>query len=187
MTAEAHTQGKVAYLTLNSALVGAQLAATATTQLVGDYDTQARLTLRGLDIAKPMALLAASPGMKASSRIDGVVTVSGPLKNPNALAGTAVLDPLEATLQGIALKSDGPLKANLLNGVATLEPLHIAGQDTDLRASGSAVVLGVTDPKGGKLEWERDRIDRHGDRAHVQCGPDHAGQGGSSRLRQAGR
>ena len=152
LTAEAHSQGKVAYLTLNSTLVGAQVAATATTQLVGDYDTQARLTLKGLDIAKPMALLAASPGLKASSRIDGVVTVSGPLKNAKALSGTAELSPLEATLQGITLKAESPLRANLRNGVATLEPLHITGQDTDLRASGSAVLLGVTDAKGGKLD-----------------------------------
>ena len=152
VTAEAHSQGKTAYLALNSTLVGAQLAATATTQLVGDYDTQAKVMLSGLDIAKPMALFAASPGLAASSRIDGVIAVSGPLKNPNALAGTAELNPLEATLQGITLKSDGPLRANLRNGVATLEALHITGQDTDLRASGSAVVLGVTDPKGGKLD-----------------------------------
>ncbi len=152
VTAEAHSQGKTAFLTMNSTLVGAQLAATATTQLVGDYDTQARLTLNGLDIAKPMALLAASPGLKASSRIAGVITLNGPLKNPQALAGTAELNPLEATLQGITLKADGPLRANLRNGVATLEPLHLTGQDTDLRASGSAVVLGVTDPKGGKLD-----------------------------------
>ena len=152
VTAEAHSQGKTAYLTLHSTLVGAQLAANATTQLVGDYDTEAKVTLRGLDIATPMALLAASPGLKASSRIDGIITVNGPLKNPNALAGTAELNPLEATLQGITLKSDGPLRATLRNGVATLEPLHITGQDTDLRASGSAVVLGVTDPKGGKLD-----------------------------------
>lgn len=152
VTAEAHSQGKVAYLTLASTLVGAQLAGNATTQLVGDYNTQARLTLKGLDIAKPMALLAASPGVTASSRIDGVITVTGPLKTPAALEGTAELNPLEATLQGIVLKSEGPLRANLRNGVATLEPLHITGQDTDLRASGSAAVLGVTDPKGGKLD-----------------------------------
>ncbi len=152
VTAEAHTQGKTAYLTLNSTLAGAELAANATTQLVGDYDTQAKLTLRGLDIAKPMALLASSPGLKASSRIDGVITVSGPLKTPAALAGTAELNPLEATLQGITLKSEGPLRASLRNGTATLEPLHVTGQDTDLRADGSAVVLGVTDAKGGKLD-----------------------------------
>ncbi|MEI9981504.1 MAG: hypothetical protein WDN23_21435 [Edaphobacter sp.] len=37
-------------------------------------------------------------------------------------------------------------------GVATLEQVHITGQDTDMHASGTAQVLGVTDPKGGKLD-----------------------------------
>ncbi len=152
VTAEAHSQGTTAYLTLSSSVVGAQVAATSTTQLVGDYDTQAKLTLTGLDIAKPMALLAARPGLAASSRINGVITVNGPLKKPEALSGTAELNPLEATLQGITLKSEGPLRATLRGGIATLEPLHITGQDTDLQASGSAAVLGVTDPKGGKLD-----------------------------------
>ena len=34
----------------------------------------------------------------------------------------------------------------------TLEQVHITGQDTDLRASGTAQVFGATDPKGGKLD-----------------------------------
>lgn len=152
VTAEAHTQGKTAYLTLNSSVVGAEVAATATTQLVGDYDTQARVTLRGIDIAKPMAIFAASPGMKATSRIDGVITASGPLKTPQLMTGTVELTPLEATVQGYTLKAEQPLRVSLRKGVATLEPLHITGQDTDLHASGTAEVLGVTDPKGGKLD-----------------------------------
>src|ERR1700723_4022616 len=36
--------------------------------------------------------------------------------------------------------------------MATLEQVHITGQDTDMRASGTAELLGVTDPKGGKLD-----------------------------------
>jgi translocation and assembly module TamB len=44
------------------------------------------------------------------------------------------------------------LRIGLRNGVATLEQVHITGQDTDMRASGTAELLGVTDPKGGKLD-----------------------------------
>ncbi len=54
-------------------------------------------------------------------------------------------------LQGFELKAQEPLRVSLSNGVATLEPVHITGQDTDLQASGTAQVLGATDPKGGKL------------------------------------
>ncbi len=41
---------------------------------------------------------------------------------------------------------------SLRDGIATLEQVHITGQDTDMQASGTAQVLGATDPKGGKLD-----------------------------------
>ncbi len=150
VAADVHSQGKLVYYTLNSTLTGATLEATGQTSLVGNYDTQAKLTLTGLDLSKPMAIFAPdSP--KVTSAINGVVTVSGPLKTPEALTGTAELSPVDVTAQGFRLKADGPLRISLQKGLATLEPVHLTGQDTDLRASGTAQVLGVTDPKGGPI------------------------------------
>ncbi len=150
VAADLHSEGKLLLYSLNSTLTGATLQAAGQTSLVGNYETQARLTLTGVDIEKPMAIFApTSPKIK--SAINGVVTVSGPLKTPAALSGTAELSPVDVTTQGFELKSDGPLRMSLKNGLATLEPVHITGQDTDLRASGTAQVLGVTDPKGGAI------------------------------------
>ena len=55
-------------------------------------------------------------------------------------------------MQGIELKAAEPLRVGLRDGVATLEQVHITGQDTDIRASGTAQLFGATDPKGGKLD-----------------------------------
>jgi len=55
-------------------------------------------------------------------------------------------------VQGIELKESGPFRIGLRNGVATLEQVHITGTDTDIQLSGTAQLLGVTDPKGGKLD-----------------------------------
>ena len=55
-------------------------------------------------------------------------------------------------LQGVELKAAEPLRVSLRNGIATLEQVHITGQDTDMRASGTAQLFGSTDPKGGKLD-----------------------------------
>ncbi len=148
---DARTQGKTAFVTFDSSLVGAELKGTATTQLTGDYDTKAQLSLLHLDIAKPLAIFA--PGTtKVSSEIAGTVSVNGPLKTPALLNGTAVLKPLSGSIQGYAFRADGPLNIDLRNGTATLQPLHITGQDTELRVQGSAEVLGATNPKGGKLD-----------------------------------
>ena len=59
---------------------------------------------------------------------------------------------MDVKLQGIELKAAEPLRIGLRDGVATLEQVHITGQDTDMRASGTAQLFGATDPKGGKLD-----------------------------------
>jgi translocation and assembly module TamB len=148
--ADLHSEGKLLYLTTHATLVGAKLDATGQAQLTGDLDSQAKLTVAGLDVGKAIDLFA--PGsLKATSNIDGVVTVSGPLKTPTSLQGTAALNNFNVKLEGIELKAAEPIHASLKSGVATLDQLHITGTDTDLRAGGTAQVLGATDPKGGAL------------------------------------
>jgi len=150
LAADVHSEGTQVYLTANSTLVGAKLAATGQMQLTGEYPAQAKVTMTGLDISKPLALFS-STSLKATSAIDGTVTVSGPLKTPLKLSGRAELDKFGVTAQGIELKAAEPIRVSLNNGVATVESLHITGLDTDLKASGTAQLLGVTDPKGGAL------------------------------------
>jgi translocation and assembly module TamB len=148
--AEVHSEGKTMYFTGNSTLVGAKLDATGQMQLDGNYPVQAKLTVAGFDIGKPMGMFG-SGAMTAQSAIDGVITVNGPLKTPKALVGEAEFSQVNMKLQGIELKASESLKVGLRDGVATLEQVHITGQNTDLRASGTAQLLGVTDPKGGVL------------------------------------
>ena len=151
--AEAHSQGKTMYFTANSTLVGAKLNMTGQVQLVDSYETQAKLTVAGLDVGKPLAMFGTSD-IKAQSSINGVVTVSGPLKTPKALSGAVELDNVDVKLQGIQLKDAEPLRASLRDGIATLDQVHITGQDTDLKMSGTAQLFGATDPKGGKLNMK---------------------------------
>ncbi len=145
-TLDAHSQGSLVSYTLRSNLVGATLNGDGQTDLTGNYQTQAKLSLAGLDIAKPLALFSPD-GTKATSNIAGTITINGPAKTPMALAGQAIFTPVTVTSQGITLQSEGPLALSLRNGIATLDSVHITGQDTDLRASGTAQVFGGIDPK----------------------------------------
>jgi len=150
-TVEAHSNGETIYFTANSTLVGAKVDATGQAGLTGVYPIQAKVTVAGLDIGKPMAMF--GPGdVKGVSLIDGTATLIGPLKTPKELSGEATFSQVDVKLQGIELKAAEPLRVGLRDGVATLEQVHITGQDTDMRASGTAQVLGSTDPKGGKLD-----------------------------------
>jgi translocation and assembly module TamB len=148
---KADSKGSTLGYQLQSKLVGAQLNATGETQLVGDYQTKAKLTVSGLDIANVIALM--GPGtFKGSSEIAGTVDVSGPAAKPKLLEGTAEFNNVDFKLQGVELKAAEPMRASLKNGTVTLERIHITGQDTDLHAAGTAVVFGDPNPMGGELD-----------------------------------
>jgi translocation and assembly module TamB len=148
---DAHSNEETVYFSANSTLVGAKVDATGQAGLTGDYTAQAKVTVAGLDIGKPMAMF--GPGtMKAESMINGAATVRGPLKTPKALSGEAELSQVDVKLQGVELKAAEPMRVGLRDGVATLERVHITGQDTDMQASGTAQLFGSGDPKGGKLD-----------------------------------
>jgi translocation and assembly module TamB len=150
LTATAHSTGSDVFYDLHSTLVGAQVSATGQTSLMHDYQTQAKVTLSGLDIGNAIALFAPD-SFKGSSNIGGTITISGPAAKPQLLAGTAELPDFDLKLQGIELKAAEPVRVSLRDGRAILDQIHITGQDTDLRAGGTAVVFGDSNPQGGAL------------------------------------
>ena len=151
LTATAHSTGSNVFYDAHSTLVGAHVDVTGQTSLKGNYDTQAKLTLAGLDIAKPIALFSPN-NMVGSSSIGGTVTVSGPAATPQALTGTADFNDFDVKLAGVELKSAGPIRASLHGGVVAFDQLHITGQDTDLNVGGTARVFGDPNPAGGRLD-----------------------------------
>jgi translocation and assembly module TamB len=153
LEAKADSTGSNLVYELHSTLVGAQVNATGQTSLAGDFATQAKLTVSGLDIANVIALVA--PGsFKGSSAIAGTISVSGPAARPKQFAGSAEFDDVDFKLQGVELKAAQPLRASLKDGMVTLDQMHITGEDTDLHASGTAVVFGDTNPLGGRLNLD---------------------------------
>lgn len=147
----ANSTGSLVRYQMTSTLVGAQIGAQGQTSLVGGYQTQARLTLSGLNIANAVALF--SPGsINAQSDIAAVVNVSGPAAKPQQLSGTAEFTTFNISLpNNVKLESAGPIRASLRNGVATIEQLHLTGPGADLQASGTAQVFGSDNPQGGAL------------------------------------
>ena len=157
-TVDAHSEGSNVFYSLRSTLIGTQVAAEGKTSLTGDYQTDAKLTIAALDVGKPLALFMPD-GIKAQSNISGVVTVSGPAKNPMAMSGQAQFSAFEITAQGLTFKAAEPLRIGLRNGLATLDQVHITGQDTDLRASGTAQVFGAVNPKTHQPDTAAGKLD----------------------------
>jgi translocation and assembly module TamB len=150
LTLNATSSGSTLNYQIQSTLIGAQIAATGQTSLQGDYPTQASMTLTDVNVANILDLV--SPGtLKASSQINGSITISGPAAKPQQLTATAELTNVAVTLQNLQFVSQGPIRASLRNGVASLDQFHISGPETDLQASGTAKLLGDTNPMGGPL------------------------------------
>ncbi len=155
---DAHSTGKTVYYTAKSTLVGTPIDANGQTELVGNYETKAHVSIGPLDVGKPLALFQPG-GLQATSNITGTIDVSGPAKTPMGLSGRAVFKDFNVTSSGLTFKAAEPLAIGLRNGLATLEAVHITGPDTDLRASGTAQVFGATDPKTGAPNNKAGKLD----------------------------
>jgi translocation and assembly module TamB len=141
--AQAHTQGRTLLLDVNANLANAQLKMHGQTQLAGDYQTQAQLTLSNLDVDPILSALNVQ-GITAHSSVGGMVSVSGPLREPRRMNGEATIQQLAVSLAGVALKSEGAVHATLMDGRLHLDRLHVMGDDTNLTAQGSIGVLTET-------------------------------------------
>ncbi|HEX5283896.1 MAG TPA: translocation/assembly module TamB domain-containing protein [Bryocella sp.] len=150
LTLTANSVGSLVKYQVQSTLIGAQIAATGQTSLQGQYVTHAQMTLTGVNVANILDIV--SPGtIKASSQINGTITIDGPAANPQQLTATAELTNFAITIQNLQLASQGPIHASLRDGVASLDQFHISGLGTDLQATGTAKLLGDSNPQGGAL------------------------------------
>ncbi len=147
----AHSTGSTVFYNVTSQLVGAQVAADGQTSLTGNYQTDAKLTLSGVDVAKAVALF--SPGATdATSDIAATVTVSGPASNPQLLTGLATFSQFSLTAQGVTLKQTDPIRVGLHHGVVAVDNFHVTGPDTTLQVTGTATVFGDNSPDGGPVD-----------------------------------
>jgi translocation and assembly module TamB len=139
--ADAHTQGPTLLLNLKAHLNSAVMEVTGQTQLSGDFETQAKLTLSQLDIDPILHTFSVSE-ITGHSSIGARINVQGPLRQPRKMNGDALINQFSIALEGVPLESDGPLHVMLKDGRVHLDPIHIKGQDTDIHAQGS---LGLFD------------------------------------------
>jgi translocation and assembly module TamB len=125
---------------VNSNMSNAQIQIHGQTQLTGDYQTQAQLTLANFNV-DPLLRSLNVQGLTMQSSIGATVNVNGPLREPRKMSGDATVQQFAVSLAGVALRSEGALHATLVDGRVHLDPLHIIGEDTNLHAQGSVGAL----------------------------------------------
>jgi translocation and assembly module TamB len=76
------------------------------------------------------------------SRADGEVHMVGPLRRPHELQFTANLDNLDADVEDVKIKNQGPIRFSVANQALQIDQFHLVGQDTDISANGRVHLTG---------------------------------------------
>src|SRR5258708_24434465 len=76
------------------------------------------------------------------SRADGEVHMVGPLRRPHELQFTANLDILDADVEDVKIKNQGPIRFSVANQTLQIDQFHLVGQDTDISANGKVHLTG---------------------------------------------
>ena len=134
--AVAHTAGGALQYTVGTEVEAAKLSVNGSTELRGEFPTQASIDIAQFDVAT-IFRLAHVENIGAQSALSGTAVVSGPLLHPMEMRGDLRLRQMAITVAGVHLKSEGGVHAALDNARLSLDPVHITGEDTDMRVSGA--------------------------------------------------
>ena len=80
--------------------------------------------------------------MTGHSRADGEVHMVGPLRRPRELQFSANLDNLDADVEDVKIKNQGPIRFSVANQTLQIDQFHLVGQDTDISATGKVHLTG---------------------------------------------
>jgi len=76
------------------------------------------------------------------SRADGEVHMVGPLRRPRELQFTANVDNLDADVEDVKIKNQGPIRFSVAEQILQIDQFHLLGEDTDISASGKVHLSG---------------------------------------------
>uniref|UniRef100_A0A7V5CSH4 Translocation and assembly module TamB C-terminal domain-containing protein n=1 Tax=Acidobacterium capsulatum TaxID=33075 RepID=A0A7V5CSH4_9BACT len=134
--AKAHTEGGQLLLDATAHLNQSVLELKAQTQLQGDHQTQAKLTVSKLDL-NPLAQTFHVSGIATRTPLDATATMNGPLRDMKKINGEITIQPVALTVEKVEVKTAAPIHAKLESGVLTLDPLKVEGPNVKLQAQGS--------------------------------------------------
>ena len=80
--------------------------------------------------------------MNGHSRADGEVHMVGPLRRPRELQFTANLDNLDADVEDVKIKNQGPIRFSMAEQTLQIDQFHLVGEDTDISATGKVRLSG---------------------------------------------
>ncbi|MBZ5720357.1 MAG: translocation/assembly module TamB domain-containing protein [Acidobacteriia bacterium] len=140
-TVDAVTRGSDLHISGRSQFEHAELNVDGDIQLRGDWPAALNLRFDHLD-ADSLLRSYTQARVTGHSAVAGTLTLNGPLRKPDDLTLTANLSDLYADVEGIKVRSDGPVRFAVSHEFLNMEQFHLVGEDTDFTASGSVQLSG---------------------------------------------
>jgi translocation and assembly module TamB len=157
LTGNIATQGKQVHLDWKAVLLGGEVRGKADLQPAGDQSFQGQM-----DFAKVQALgvahLASLPVEQVQGEVDGTLTFSGNLSEPNNLQAEGTITRLETGLaeiggtnQSYSLWNPFPMRWSLADGRLHLDRMRLLGQGTDIAIDGT-IPFALMEPADNNLD-----------------------------------
>ena len=138
------SQGPALRITGQSQFEQAELKVDGNVQARGDWLADVYLRFRQFDVDSLLRVYLRS-GVTGHSRADGEVHLVGPLRRPRELQVTARLDGLDATIEDVKLRNDGPVRFSIAKQTLNIDEFHLLGEETDVSATGTVQLTGEFD------------------------------------------
>ena len=144
LTVDALTEGGAVHLIARSEFEHAQFNLDGFVRPTDGYPADLTLRFDKLDVdAFLREYLQSRVG--GHSALSGEVQVRGSLRDPRNMNVVATVEGLDADIDDVRIRNEGPIRLTIAQQVVRLQQLHIVGEDTDFSAHGTASLQGSRD------------------------------------------
>lgn len=140
VNAHVETRQRELIASVQTRLLRGNLAADLSARMEGDFPGQARVEFTGVDLDPLLAQEIRSRVTRSTA--SGIITLSGPFKRPESLAGRADITDFKIAIGQADFHNTEPLRASFQNGVIRIDRGHLVGNQTDMNVSGTLKVTG---------------------------------------------
>jgi len=140
-TIKAVSQGPELQITGQSQFQEAELRIDGSVHMREDWLADAHFRFRQLDVDSLLRIYMHG-GVTGHSRVAGEAHLTGPLRRPRELKLTAKLDSLDASIEEVALRNDGPVRFSVAGRSLEIDQFHLIGEGTDISATGKVQLAG---------------------------------------------
>ena len=144
LTVEAVTEGGAVHLVARSEFEHAEFSLDGYVHPTEGYPADLTIRFDKLDADSFLREYLQSR-IEGHSAVTGEVRLRGSLRDPRNLNVVATLEGIDADLDDVRLRNQGPVRLTIAQQMVRLEQLHIVGEDTDLSAHGTASLYGTRD------------------------------------------